>query len=94
MGAFVTCSTQHVHRDDDTELKPTTHNSDNYETYLLPDGNIITVDAEVFHCIEVLFQPSFFGKEPAASTTLTPARICVGEEKSVQLEPAYPLRKL
>ena len=52
VGAFVTGSTQHVceweewaavYRDDDTELKPTTENSNNYETYLRPDGNIVTV---------------------------------------------------
>merc|ERR1712168_274236 len=29
----------------------------------LPDGNIITVVSERFRCPEVLFQPSFVGKE-------------------------------
>merc|ERR1712190_721494 len=32
-------------------------------TYELPDGNIITVGSERFRCPEVLFQPSFIGKE-------------------------------
>ena len=41
-----------------------------------PRRKIITVGAEDFHCTEVLFQPNFFGKEPAASTTLTLARFC------------------
>merc|ERR1712012_699483 len=35
----------------------------NVKTYELPDGNIITVGAERFRCAEVLFQPSFIGKE-------------------------------
>ena len=29
----------------------------------MPDGNIITVGSERFRCPEVLFQPSFIGKE-------------------------------
>ena len=33
------------------------------KTCELPDGNIITVGAERFHCAEWLFQPSFTGKE-------------------------------
>ncbi|CAE8619365.1 unnamed protein product [Polarella glacialis] len=33
------------------------------KTYELPDGNIITVGSERFRCPEVLFQPSFVGKE-------------------------------
>jgi len=33
------------------------------KTYELPDGNIITVGSERFRCPEVLFQPSFIGKE-------------------------------
>merc|ERR1719153_386706 len=31
--------------------------------YELPDGNLITVGSERFRCPEVLFQPSFVGKE-------------------------------
>merc|ERR1712217_704945 len=33
------------------------------KTYGLPDGNIITICDERFRCPEVLFQPSFIGKE-------------------------------
>jgi len=49
--------------DFDTEMKASTESSDNEKTYELPDGNIITVGAERFRCPEVLFQPSFIGKE-------------------------------
>merc|ERR1712194_165180 len=40
-----------------------TESSDKEKTYELPDGNIITVGSERFRCPEVLFQPSFIGKE-------------------------------
>jgi len=33
------------------------------KSYELPDGNVITVGNERFRCPEVLFQPSFIGKE-------------------------------
>ena len=36
----------------------------------LPDGNFSTVGAERFRCVEVLFQPSFIGKEASGSRTL------------------------
>ena len=36
----------------------------------LPDGNISTVGAERFRCVEVLFQPSLIGKEASGSRTL------------------------
>ena len=52
----------------------------------LPDGNIITVGANVFFHVEVLFQPNFMVKESVKSTTLlsratssaafTPAKMC------------------
>jgi actin-related protein len=51
--------------DFDTEMKESTENSDKEKTYELPDGNIITVGSERFRCPEVLFQPSFLGKEAA-----------------------------
>ncbi len=35
------------------------------QTYELPDGNIITIGNERFRTPEVLFQPSFIGKEAA-----------------------------
>ncbi|CAK0836867.1 unnamed protein product [Prorocentrum cordatum] len=49
--------------DFDTEMKVATESSDKEKTYELPDGNIITVGSERFRCPEVLFQPSFVGKE-------------------------------
>jgi len=49
--------------DFDTEMKASTESSDKEKTYELPDGNIITVGGERFRCPEVLFQPSFIGKE-------------------------------
>jgi len=53
----------YVALDFDTELKAVTESSDKEKTYELPDGNIITVGGERFRCPEVLFQPSFLGKE-------------------------------
>ena len=32
-------------------------------SYELPDGNVIVLGAERFRCAEVLFQPSFIGRE-------------------------------
>eukprot|EP00929_Paragymnodinium_shiwhaense_P111666 TRINITY_DN799_c0_g1_i14.p1 TRINITY_DN799_c0_g1~~TRINITY_DN799_c0_g1_i14.p1 ORF type:complete len:377 (-),score=97.59 TRINITY_DN799_c0_g1_i14:183-1313(-) len=49
--------------DFDTEMKAAAESSDKEKTYELPDGNIITVGSERFRCPEVLFQPSFIGKE-------------------------------
>merc|ERR1711965_468030 len=49
--------------DFDTEMKEAGESSDKEKTYELPDGNIITVGSERFRCPEVLFQPSFIGKE-------------------------------
>merc|ERR1712048_48601 len=49
--------------DFDMEMKAATESSDKEKTYELPDGNIITVGSERFRCPEVLFQPSFVGKE-------------------------------
>jgi actin-related protein len=49
--------------DFDAEMKQSSETSENEKTYELPDGNIITVGSERFRCPEVLFQPSFIGKE-------------------------------
>merc|ERR1712207_109921 len=49
--------------DHGTEMTAATESSDKEKTYELPDGNIITVGSERFRCPEVLFQPSFVGKE-------------------------------
>merc|ERR1712194_365664 len=53
----------HIALDFDTEMKEATESSDKEKTYELPDGNIITVGSERFRCPEVMFQPSFIGKE-------------------------------
>jgi len=49
--------------DFDAEMKSSSESSDKEKTHELPDGNIITVGSERFRCPEVLFQPSFIGKE-------------------------------
>jgi actin-related protein len=53
----------YISLDFDTEMKEAGESSDKEKTYELPDGNIITVGSERFRCPEVLFQPSFIGKE-------------------------------
>merc|ERR1719337_113967 len=53
----------YIAEDYDSELKAASESSDKEKTYELPDGNIITVGNERFRCPEVLFQPSFLGKE-------------------------------
>ena len=55
--------------DFDSEMKAASESSDKEKTYELPDGNIITVGAERFRCPEVLFQPSFVGKEASGIHT-------------------------
>eukprot|EP00392_Amoebophrya_sp_AT5.2_P003157 g3162.t1 len=49
--------------DFDAEMKQAAQSSENEKTFELPDGNVITVGNERFRCPEVLFQPSFIGKE-------------------------------
>jgi len=49
--------------DFDSEMKMTSESAEKEKTYELPDGNIVTIGSERFRCAEVLFQPSFIGKE-------------------------------
>merc|ERR1711985_200997 len=49
--------------DFDNEMTAANESADKEKTYELPDGNLITLGSERFRCPEVLFQPSFIGKE-------------------------------
>merc|ERR1712139_543267 len=53
----------YVALDFDKEMKAVSESSDKEMTYQLPDGSIIALGNERFRCPEVLFQPSFIGKE-------------------------------
>merc|ERR1712070_330533 len=53
----------YVALDFDTESRDASVSPDKEWTYELPDGSLIAVGSERFRCAEVLFQPSFVGKE-------------------------------
>jgi len=61
----------YVAKDYESELASADGNSELEKTYELPDGQVITVGSERFRCPEVLFQPSFIGKEADGIHKLT-----------------------
>jgi len=61
----------YVSKDYEGDLEKAADSSEIEKQYELPDGNVITVGAERFRCPEVLFKPSFIGKESSGIHQLT-----------------------
>ena len=69
--------------DFETEMKAASESSDKEEPYELPVGIIFTVGSVRFCCPEVLFQPSFVGKEDSGihDTTVQSIMKCVVDSR-------------
>lgn len=61
----------YVALDFEKELRLSEKSSAKERSYELPDGNVIVIGNERFRCPEVLFQPSFVGKESLGVHTTT-----------------------
>jgi len=61
----------YVAMDFEAEKEAAENSSTCEKQYELPDGQMITIGTERFRCPEVLFQPSFIGKEHAGIHKLT-----------------------
>jgi len=61
----------YVALDFDAELKAAQACAEPEKTYELPDANLVTIGSERFRCAEVLFQPSFLGKEAGGIHEIT-----------------------